>query len=131
MIGGSPQRFVVRDESADTPLVYQPSSGSFEKSLVRPARTGERRIKPKTGQENFLSAGFAALAASYSATRWQAITWVSGEKVRQAAHLLAAIREKNDCGQYRTAVIPQPDSGCVEAMRETEHGISILHQIFG
>ena len=40
-------------------------------------------------------------------------------------------REKIDCAQYRTAVISQPDSGCIEAMRGTEHGISILHQIFG
>src|SRR5688500_2953751 len=51
MIDGSPQRFIVWDESADAPVMYDASYGSFEKSSVRPALMGERSIKTKTGQE--------------------------------------------------------------------------------
>jgi hypothetical protein len=87
MIGGSSQRFVVWDESADGPVVYDPSSGSFDKPSVRPALSGERRIKIRTGQEILCQpvfAALAALAATYNAARSQAITWVPAVCDRQS-----------------------------------------------
>ncbi|HUC99341.1 MAG TPA: molybdopterin-dependent oxidoreductase [Candidatus Polarisedimenticolaceae bacterium] len=126
MIGGSPQRFVVWDESADAPVVYDPSSGSFEKSSVLPALWGERRIRIKSGQEIFcrpVFAAFAALAATYNPERSQAITWVPAEKVRRAAHLLAANRPvslymHNGVGQHTNAT-------------QTSRAIATLYALLG
>jgi anaerobic selenocysteine-containing dehydrogenase len=126
MIGGSPQRFVVWDESVDAPVGYDPSSGSFEKPSVRPALFGERRIRIKSGQEIFCQpvfAAFAALAATYNAERSQAITWVPAEKVRRAAHLLAANRPvslymHNGVGQHTNAT-------------QTSRAIATLYALLG
>src|SRR5688572_4326405 len=126
MIGGSPQRFVVWDENTDAPVVYDPSSGSFEKPPVRPALSGERRIKMKTGQEILCRTVFAALAslaASYDAARSEAITWVLSDKVRQAARLLAANRPvslymHNGVGQHTNAT-------------QTSRAIATLYALLG
>ena len=126
MIGGSPQRFVVWDESTDDTVVYDPSSGSFDKPSVRPALTGEHRIKRKGAQEIVCQPAFAALAAlaaSYNAARSQSITWVPGDKVRQAAHLLAANRPvslymHNGVGQHTNAT-------------QTSRAIATLYALLG
>ncbi|MEX0802434.1 MAG: molybdopterin-dependent oxidoreductase [Candidatus Binatia bacterium] len=92
---GSPERFVAWDESTDAPVVYDAACGRFEKPSVRPVLWGERRIKVRTGGEiscRSVFAALAALAARYDAQRSEAITWVAADKVRQAAHLLAANR---------------------------------------
>ena len=106
--------------------MYDASSGSFEKSSVRPALMGERSIKTKTGQEILCQPVFAALAvlaATHNAARSQAITWVSGEKVRQAAHLLAANRPvslymHNGVGQHTNAT-------------QTSRAIATLYALLG
>ena len=126
MIGGSPQRFVVWDESADAPVIYDASSGSFEKSSVRPALTGKRSLKTKTGREipcQPVFAALAVLAAAHNAARSQTITWVSREKVRHAAHLLAANRPvslymHNGVGQHTNAT-------------QTNRGIAVLYALLG
>jgi anaerobic selenocysteine-containing dehydrogenase len=126
MMTGSPQRFVVWDESANAPLVYDPSSGTFEKSSVRPALTGEHRIKTKGAEEIVCQPAFAALGAlagSYNAARSQSITWVDSEKVRQAAHLLAANRPvslymHNGVGQHTNAT-------------QTSRAIATLYALLG
>src|SRR5262249_59941642 len=41
--GGSPERVVAWDEIAGVPVVYDHSTGSFDRQSVRPALTGEHR----------------------------------------------------------------------------------------
>jgi anaerobic selenocysteine-containing dehydrogenase len=80
----------------------------------------------KTGQEILCRPVFvalASLAASYNAARSQAISWVPGEKVRQAARLLAANRPvslymHNGVGQHTNAT-------------QTSRAIATLYALLG
>ncbi|MPZ78252.1 MAG: molybdopterin-dependent oxidoreductase [Deltaproteobacteria bacterium] len=123
---GSPERFLVWDQSTDAPVVYDAACGSFEKPSVRPVLWGERRVKVRTGGEiscRSVFAALAALAARYDAQRSEAITWVAADKVRQAAHLLAANRPvsmymHNGVGQHTNAT-------------QTSRAIATLYALLG
>src|SRR5215510_9940333 len=80
--GGFPERFVAWDEIAGVPVVYDPSTGSFDRKSVRPALTGEHRVFAKDGDEILcrpVFSGLAKLAARYSADTSAAITWVPAD----------------------------------------------------
>ena len=123
---GSPQRFLVWDEIANSAVVYDAVAGAFEKPAVRPSLFGERSVKTITGDEIACRPVFAALAelaARYTAENSAAITWVPAEKVRQAAHLLAANRPlsmymHNGVGQHTNAT-------------QTSRAIATLYALMG
>ncbi|MGH7817737.1 MAG: molybdopterin-containing oxidoreductase family protein, partial [Candidatus Binatia bacterium] len=124
--GGSPERFIVWDELAGAPVVYDCVAGAFERAKVRPALTGERRVINKEGSEIVCAPAFellAALAARYAPEISAAITWVPAEKARQAAHLLAANRPvsmfmHNGVGQHTNAT-------------QTSRAIATFYALFG
>lgn len=124
--GGSPERFVVWDETADTPVIYDAVSGVFESPSVRPALSGDHGVKTKTGEEVLCRPVFAALAelaARYDASRSEGTTWVAADKVRQAAHVLAANRPvslymHNGVGQHTNAT-------------QTSRAIATLYALLG
>jgi anaerobic selenocysteine-containing dehydrogenase len=123
---GSPERFVVWDEVAEAPIIYDPSAGVFERPAVRPAIAGERRIIASDGQTILCEPVFArlvALAARYAPQISSAITSVPPEKVSQAAHMLAANRPvsmfmHNGVGQHTNAT-------------QTSRAIAALYALFG
>jgi len=108
---GSPERFVAWDEIGAAPVLYDSSTGSFERNSVRLALAGERRITTKEGGEISCEPAFArlaALASSYAPELSEAITWVPAAKVKQAARLLGANRPvsmfmHNGVGQHTNA----------------------------
>jgi anaerobic selenocysteine-containing dehydrogenase len=108
---GSPERFVVWDEIADAPVLYDSTNGDFERRPARAALAGEYRITDKNGDAIHCAPAFAnlaALAARYAPEISAAITWVEADKVKQAAHLLAANRPvsmfmHNGVGQHTNA----------------------------
>jgi anaerobic selenocysteine-containing dehydrogenase len=123
---GSAERFVAWDELADTPVLYDPATGAFERAKVRPALTGAHRIATKDGDAVSCAPAFeslAALAARYAPEISAAITWVPAEKARQAAHLLAANRPvsmfmHNGVGQHTNAT-------------QTSRAIATFYALFG
>jgi len=125
-VSGSPERFVAWDEVAEAPIIYDFSAGVYERHAVSPALAGERRIIASDGQTILCEPVFArlaALAARYAPENSSAITWVPAEKVRQAAHLLAAHRPvsmfmHNGVGQHTNAT-------------QTSRAIAIFYALFG
>jgi anaerobic selenocysteine-containing dehydrogenase len=123
---GATDRFVAWDEITDAPVIYDSAPGSFERQCVRPALVGERRVVTKDGSTILCEPAFArlsALAAEFSAERSSAITWVSADKVRQAAHILAANRPvsmfmHNGVGQHTNAT-------------QTSRAIATLYALLG
>lgn len=108
---GRADSYVVWDELTEKPVVYDPTSGSFEKDHVQPALFGGKEIRDKEGGaiscQTALQA-LANLAARYAPERSQAITQVSAERVWKAAHLLAHNRPVsmymwNGVGQHTNA----------------------------
>ncbi len=122
---GSQDRLVVWDERSNKPVIYDPSSGTFE-SDVRPALAGDREIAGSDGHKLFCRPAFAALAelaSRYHADASAAITSVPAEKVNAAAHLLAANRPlsmfmHNGVGQHTNAT-------------QTSRAIATLYALIG
>jgi anaerobic selenocysteine-containing dehydrogenase len=108
---GERERCVVWDENAEQPIIYDPASGSPEKSAVRPLLFGERSVRDKDGREmacETVLQAIARIAARYSPERSEPITRVAAEKVWQAASLLAHNRPVsmymwNGLGQHTNA----------------------------
>jgi anaerobic selenocysteine-containing dehydrogenase len=125
-VSGSPERFVAWDEVAEAPIIYDFSAGVYERHAVSLAIAGERRVVASDGQVIDCEPAFArlaALAARYAPENSSAITWVPAEKVRQAAHLLAAHRPvsmfmHNGVGQHTNAT-------------QTSRAIAIFYALFG
>ncbi len=124
--GGSPERFVAWDEIAGAPVIYDSVSGSYERQSVWLAIEGERRVVTSDGRTILCEpalARLAALAARHAPEISSAITWVAAEKVRQAAHLLAANRPvsmfmHNGVGQHTNAT-------------QTSRAIATFYAFFG
>jgi anaerobic selenocysteine-containing dehydrogenase len=123
---GSPEQFVVWDEIADAPVLYDSSSGDFERQTVRAALAGEFRVQSKDGKTIECAPAFAelaALAAAHAPEKSATITWVAADKVKQAAHLLAANRPvsmfmHNGVGQHTNAT-------------QTSRAIATLYALLG
>ncbi|HEY7164453.1 MAG TPA: molybdopterin-dependent oxidoreductase [Candidatus Binatia bacterium] len=123
---GSTERFVVWDEKANAPAIYDPLAGTWERDAVVAAILGEYRIRNKDGAEILCRPAFAALAAlarRYNPESSSAITWVPSEKVREAAAMLAANRPlsmfmHNGVGQHTNAT-------------QTSRAIATLYALFG
>lgn len=108
---GSPDRYVVWDELADDPVIYDAAAGSFERGDVRPALFGAKAPCGKDGREILCAPAFeflAELSCRYAPEHSQEITWVPAERVWKAAHLLAHSRPVslymwNGLGQHTNA----------------------------
>jgi anaerobic selenocysteine-containing dehydrogenase len=108
---GSAARFAAWDENANRPVIYDPASGSYDQPSALLALSGERRIATCDGKAVICEPAFArlaALAGQFAPEKSAAITWVSSEKVREAARLLAANRPvsmfmHNGVGQHTNA----------------------------
>jgi anaerobic selenocysteine-containing dehydrogenase len=123
---GLPDRFIAWDEIAGGPIIYDSSTGSFERQSARLAIAGERRVVTKDGRAIFCEPAFArlaALAAQFTPETSSSITWVSADKVRQAVRVLAANRPvsmfmHNGVGQHTNAT-------------QTSRAITTFYGLFG
>ena len=123
---GSADRFVAWDDGAEAPIVYDSSSGTYERPVVRPAIAGERCLGTGDGRTIVCEPAFArlaALAASYAPESSSGITWVPAEKVFEGAHLLFAnppvsIFMYNGVGQHTNAT-------------QTSRAIAIFYALLG
>ena len=123
---GSREKFVAWDEIADAPVIYDASSGSFERQTNRVALFGEFRVAARDGSKIRCVPAFASLAklaAVYAPESSAAITSVPAEKVRQAVQILAANRPvsmfmHNGVGQHTNAT-------------QTSRAIATFYALFG
>jgi anaerobic selenocysteine-containing dehydrogenase len=108
---GSPDRYVVWDESKDQAVVYDPATGVYERDGVQPALFGNRSLKGNDGGELPCRPVFERLgeiASAFAPERSEKITWVPANKVWQTALLLAHNRPVslymwNGLGQHTNA----------------------------
>ncbi|MGH7775377.1 MAG: molybdopterin-dependent oxidoreductase, partial [Candidatus Binatia bacterium] len=108
---GKRDRYIVWDEITEQAVIYDSSSGSYERDGIRPALFREYTVNAKDGASIRCEPAFAALAAraaEYAPERSEKITWVPAKKVWQAANLLAHNRPVsmymwNGVGQHTNA----------------------------
>jgi anaerobic selenocysteine-containing dehydrogenase len=108
---GSPDRYVVWDESKDQAVIYDPATGIYERDGVQPALFGSRTLKGKDGSKIPCRPVFERLgdiASAFAPERSEKITWVPADKVWQSALLLAHNRPVslymwNGIGQHTNA----------------------------
>ncbi|HXV82578.1 MAG TPA: molybdopterin-dependent oxidoreductase [Candidatus Binatia bacterium] len=108
---GRPDRWVVWDELADQPVLYDPVGGAFERDGVQPALFGARVLRTKDGREILCKSAFERLgeiASGFAPERSEKITGVPANKVWQTALLLAHHRPLsmymwNGVGQHTNA----------------------------
>ncbi len=108
---GSPDRYVVWDESKNQAVTYDPAAGFYERDGVQPALFGGRLLKEKNGKEISCRPVFERLgeiASAFAPERSEKITWVPADKVWQTALLLAHNRPVslymwNGLGQHTNA----------------------------
>ncbi|HUK40438.1 MAG TPA: molybdopterin-dependent oxidoreductase, partial [Candidatus Acidoferrales bacterium] len=123
---GSPEKFVVWDEAAIAPVIYDPATGNLAEPSARAALLGEYRVRSKDGGEipcRPIFAELAKLAARYRPEPSESITHVPSAKVREAARLLAANRPLsiymyNGVGQHTNAT-------------QTNRAIAVLYALLG
>ena len=92
-------------------MIYDPASGGFKRTSIRPALFGKRSVRLQDGREISCRPAFAALATlavQHRAETSATVTGVPAEKVREAARLLAANRPvsmymHNGVGQHTNA----------------------------
>jgi anaerobic selenocysteine-containing dehydrogenase len=123
---GNSERYVVWDEPAEKPAVYDPAAGVYEREGVKPALFGDKAIRGKQGEEIRSAAVFqflSELASEYAPERSEKITWVPAKAVWQAANFLAHNRPVsmymwNGLGQHTNAT-------------QTSRAIASLYALFG
>jgi anaerobic selenocysteine-containing dehydrogenase len=108
---GSDNRYLVWDEVSNQAVIYDPSSGSYERDGLTPALFGARVIKDKSGAAFSCKPVFERLgeiAAEFAPERSEKIHWVPAEKIWQTALFLAHNRPLsmymwNGIGQHTNA----------------------------
>ncbi len=108
---GSPNRFIAWDEAKNEPVVYDSSTGGFERDGVQPALFRAQTLKGKNGEEIRCQPVFerlAEIAAAFAPERSERIHWVPAEKLWKTALLLAHNRPVsmymwNGLGQHTNA----------------------------
>src|SRR6185503_3614685 len=109
--GGASHRYVVWDETASQPALYDPATGNFESDGITPALFGARALKGNDGAKIACKPVFERLgeyAAQFAPERSEKIHWVPAQKVWQTALLLAHNRPVsmymwNGLGQHTNA----------------------------
>ncbi len=90
--GGNPGRYVIWDERSQSPAIYDPSEGCYERDTVRPGLFGDRTLGGKDGKGIPCKSAFEFLAEAsshYTPESTETITHVPAKKTWQAAQLLA------------------------------------------
>jgi anaerobic selenocysteine-containing dehydrogenase len=108
---GSHNRYVAWDELTNQPVIYDPTTGAFERAGVTPALFGARLIAGKDGSEISCQPALdhlGEIAAAFAPEKSEKITWVPAHKVWQTALLLAHHRPVsmymwNGLGQHTNA----------------------------
>ena len=108
---GSNDRFVIWDEAKDQPVIYDSTSGAFERDNIRPALFGARSLRAEDGGEIPCIPVFQRLgeiASAFAPEKSEKITEVAAEKAWQTALLLAHNRPVsmymwNGLGQHTNA----------------------------
>jgi anaerobic selenocysteine-containing dehydrogenase len=121
---GSPDRYVVWDESKDQSVIYDPATGIYEHDGVQPALFGSRSLKGKDGGEipcRTVFERFGEIASAFAPERSEKITWVPANKVWQTALLLAHNRPVslymwNGLGQHTNATQTSRAIACLYAL---------------
>jgi anaerobic selenocysteine-containing dehydrogenase len=111
LANGAPNRYLVWDQIKNQAVIYDPSSGSYERDNIQPALFGPRSLRAKSGEEISCKPVFEKLgeiASAYSPERSEKITWVPAKNVWQTALLLAHNRPVsmymwNGLGQHTNA----------------------------
>ena len=111
MPNGSPNLYVAWDELANSPVLYNPTSGTYERDGVQPALFGAPSIKDRSGHAIACQPVFerlAKIAAEFAPERSEKIHWVPANKIWQTALLLAHNRPLsmymwNGVGQHTNA----------------------------
>jgi len=124
--GGEVGRFVVWDELANQPVIYDPATASYERDGVRPALFGARTITDKEGKTISCLPVFERLgeiASAFAPEKSVPITWVAPDKVWQTALTLAHNRPVslymwNGLGQHTNAT-------------QTSRSIAALYALLG
>ncbi len=124
--GGSPERYVVWDETSDRAVVYDPGTRACVAAGVRPALKGAVSVSVKDGATVECEPAFAALArlaASHAPERSEGVTHVPADTVREAARVLSDNRPVsmfmwNGVGQHTNAT-------------QTSRAISTLYALLG
>ena len=109
--GGSNDRFVIWDEAKDQPVIYDSTSGAFERDGIQPSLFGKRSLRAEDGGEIPCIPLFQRLgdiASAFAPEKSEKITEVAAEKVWQTALLLAHNRPVsmymwNGLGQHTNA----------------------------
>jgi anaerobic selenocysteine-containing dehydrogenase len=91
---GSPERYVAWDEGAHRPVLYDPATVSYDPPGRDLALFGQYQVATVSGAVECRPAFalYAALCQCYTPDTVEKITWVPGDQVRQAAHLLFTAR---------------------------------------
>jgi anaerobic selenocysteine-containing dehydrogenase len=108
---GSADRYVVWDEAAGRPAIYDTATGSYDRDGVMPALFGARSVPDKSSRKISCKPAFERLgeiAAEFAPERSEKIHWVPAQKVWQTALLLAHNRPVsmymwNGIGQHTNA----------------------------
>jgi anaerobic selenocysteine-containing dehydrogenase len=123
---GSAARFVVWDERQGAAVLYDSTTGSYERDHVQPSLFGLRALKGKDGAEILCKPVLERLgeiAAKFAPEKSAPITWVAAEKVWQSALMLAHHRPVsmymwNGVGQHTNAT-------------QTSRAIAALYALLG
>jgi anaerobic selenocysteine-containing dehydrogenase len=108
---GDANRFVVWDEAANQPVLYDAAIGNYARDGVRPALFGARALQDKDGKTISCQPVFERLgkiAAAFAPEKSESITWVPADKVWKTALMLAHNRPVslymwNGLGQHTNA----------------------------
>lgn len=123
---GAANRYLVWNEAANRPAIYDPASGAYDQDGVVPALFGTKSIKGARGIEISCRPVFERLgeiAQQFSPERSEKIHWVPAQKIWQAALLLAHHRPVsmymwNGLGQHTNAT-------------QTSRAIAALYALIG
>ena len=88
--GGDPRFLVAWNEASDGPVLYDPSTGTYENSAARPMLRDVHVVDSKSGRLACPTAleKFHELCRAYSPERVAEICWLTAEEVRTMAQLL-------------------------------------------
>src|SRR5918994_6948295 len=108
---GAANRYLVWDEIKNQAVIYDPSTGGYERDNIQAPLFGRRAFKRKFGEEIACKPVFEKLgeiASAYAPERSEKITWVPAKEVWRTALLLAHNRPVsmymwNGLGQHTNA----------------------------
>jgi anaerobic selenocysteine-containing dehydrogenase len=92
MTAGSSEKYVVWDNSSNSPVIYDPETSEHKTSTVKPALIGVYSVMLASGKKVECKTVWQLLmerVSEYSPERVQETTWVPAERIRESARLYA------------------------------------------